>query len=125
MLDGAHILIVEDEALVALDLAVNVIEAEGQIIGPCASVVEAIALLDMSPRPDAAILDISLPGGDVTPLAFRLMDDGIPILFHSGSPVPPEVAARTIITASCPKVAPATRVLEGLRDMLQRRKVST
>ena len=67
-LSRCNILIVEDQAIIALDLESAVEEANGQVIGPASTVREALKLLHAN-EVDAAILDANLPDGDVTPVA--------------------------------------------------------
>ena len=81
MLEDLRILLVEDEALLALDLSM-ILEDEGaHVMGPCASVGAA---LDVTERPDIALLDVDLRGEPVFPVADRLVADGTPIVFHTG-----------------------------------------
>jgi PAS domain S-box-containing protein len=78
------LLIVEDELLVAMELA-NALRTDGwQIMGPAASVEEAFALLADGPMPDAAVLDINLNGQTVYPVADLLHTRGVPYLFCTG-----------------------------------------
>ncbi|MEM7487557.1 MAG: response regulator [Pseudomonadota bacterium] len=81
MLDDVSILIVEDEALIALDLTMT-LEDEGlAVIGPCTNVRSA---LENTSAADAAILDVDLKGEAVFPVADRLAQSGTPFLFHTG-----------------------------------------
>jgi DNA-binding response OmpR family regulator len=71
------ILIVEDEFLVAMELA-SVVQGGGwNVLGPASSVGEAMLLLDRE-TPDAALLDYNLRGQPVTPVAERLHAMGVP-----------------------------------------------
>ncbi len=78
-----HILIVEDEFFVAMDLA-EILEAEGfAVLGPVASVAQALELLRHE-KPDAAILDVVLRGGErVTPVARVLAAMDVPFVLAS------------------------------------------
>jgi DNA-binding response OmpR family regulator len=69
-----RILVVEDDPLTALDLAATVRDTGGTVIGPVASVEEALEILDAI-EVDAAILDVNLSDG----CAFRRSRPGIPI----------------------------------------------
>src|SRR5687768_16146241 len=63
-----HVLVVEDEALVAMDLT-DVLQQQGfKVIGPAPSVARALALLDET-RIDAALLDLNLNGEPGLPVA--------------------------------------------------------
>jgi CheY-like chemotaxis protein len=77
---GVHILIVEDDALLALDLKDH-LEREGfSVMGPAASVSKALALLTHAAC-DAAILDVHLGRGQTSePVAQELRSRGTPFV---------------------------------------------
>ncbi len=77
------VLIVEDRYLMAQDLADEVVRLGGRVVGPANSVQGAAGLLAQS-KPDLAMLDISLQGETVFPLAEELERREIPILFVTG-----------------------------------------
>jgi len=77
-----HILVVEDEALVALELQLSLTEAGFAVLGPAPTVAAALALLAKH-RPDAAVLDASLRGERVTPVAEALARLGVPFVLAS------------------------------------------
>ena len=76
---GRSVVVVEDEALVALDLEETLKSAGLHVMGPAASVAEAMALLEAG-TPDAAILDLNLRGELVTPVARKLREIGVPFV---------------------------------------------
>lgn len=78
-----RILIVEDVALVAMDLEMQAMDAGWTVAGPASTVAEALSIV----RDDcicAAILDIEVGGELVTPVARVLKARGIPFAFGSG-----------------------------------------
>ena len=83
LLTGRKILIVEDEAPIALDLATAVQQAGGIVIGPVASVAGAHAAMAEN-RLDGALLDIRLRNETSFPLADVLAVLNIPFVFVSG-----------------------------------------
>ncbi|CAN7384515.1 response regulator [Bosea sp. LjRoot9] len=87
------ILIVDDEPFIALDLALAVEDAGCLVVGPAGSVREALSLLASS-RVTAAILDVNLSDGDVTPVVDILVARGIPLIFQTGVGLPPSLKAR-------------------------------
>ncbi len=93
MLTGTHILICEDEPFIAYDLALSVEDANGQVVGPAASVREALILLETSPV-TAAILDVHLSDRDVTPVAEALLARGVPMVIQTGVGLPDELKQR-------------------------------
>jgi DNA-binding response OmpR family regulator len=84
MLDDANVMVVEDEAMIALDLATLLQEAGASVAGPYAEVRRARAAV--TPDLHAAILDVDLADGPVIPLADELRARRIPFLFHTGTP---------------------------------------
>ena len=87
------ILVAEDEPIIALDLVWAIGDAGHLAIGPSATVADALALLDREPV-CAAILDVNLLDGDITPVVEYLVARGVPLVLHTGVGVPPELAAR-------------------------------
>ncbi len=82
-LEGRKILIVEDEAAIALSLAAGVSEAGGMVIGPVASVAAAYAAMADNVL-DGALLDIRLRNETSFALADVLAVLSIPFIFVSG-----------------------------------------
>lgn len=82
-LPGERILIVEDEALVAMILEDQLADLGISVAATCSSVPDAMQAIEKS-APHAAILDVNLRGQLVYPVADRLMDRGIPFVFVTG-----------------------------------------
>jgi hypothetical protein len=101
MLRGMRILVVEDEFVLAHELAAHFRDAGATILGPVPSIGQAACYLDSA---DGAILDIDLNGEVVFPLADKLVEMDIPFVFFSGHDeiVMPE---RFRYTQSLPKPA--------------------
>ena len=76
---GRRILLVEDEPVLAMTMQQTLCAAGVRVLGPAASVNSALALIGAE-RPDGAILDLSLRGELVTPVACRLRDMGVPFI---------------------------------------------
>ena len=83
-IEGLRILVVEDEIMVATDLAFSLEDAGARPVGPAYSLSEGLALAERETF-DAAILDLNLHGRDVFPLAERLQERQIPFIFHTGN----------------------------------------
>jgi len=81
---GRRVLIVEDEALVAMDLQFAFEDAGAEVVGPAMSLGDALALAEQAPEIDCALLDVDLAGCDVYPVAQILQSRGIPFIFHTG-----------------------------------------
>jgi CheY-like chemotaxis protein len=78
------ILVVEDEYMIAADLARSLEDLGMAVLGPAASVADALLLLNGEPGPDAAILDVNLGGERVFALADTLQKRGVPFVFATG-----------------------------------------
>lgn len=91
MLKGRTILIVEDEPLVAFDLADLVEDEGGLVAGPVPTVAEGLTLADER-APAAAILDANLEDTDITQLALALIEKGTPFVIYTGTGLPDALA---------------------------------
>ncbi|MBU3076415.1 response regulator [Sphingomonas quercus] len=80
---GRRILVVEDEAVVAMLLEDMLIDLGCEIVGPVANVEQALAVLDAE-TVDAAVLDVNLNGQPSYRIADALADRGRPFLFITG-----------------------------------------
>lgn len=84
-LTGRRVLVVEDETLIAMDLCYTLDDEGATVVGPVASVEDALLLMDAGQAVDAAVLDISLgDGNDVFSLADLLSARGVPYIFSTG-----------------------------------------
>jgi CheY-like chemotaxis protein len=79
----ACILVVEDEALIAMDLQALLQRAGYRVLGPANSPAGALALLDAE-QPDLALLDVNLGGIDVFEVADALAKRNSLIVFLTG-----------------------------------------
>lgn len=92
MLNHALILVAEDEPFIAMDVALAIEDAGGEVAGPAASVREALELLGAR-LIAAAILDVDLIDGDITPVAEAALRLGIPVILQTGTGIPPSLRA--------------------------------
>jgi CheY-like chemotaxis protein len=94
VLRGARLLIVEDEYLLARDMADYFENLGAQIVGPAGTVGDALALID-SCEIQVAVLDVNLRDERVYPVADMLTQKQIPFVFASGygSEIEPEAYA--------------------------------
>ena len=118
MLAGSRVLVVEDEALIALGISEMLTDAEGVPVGPAASIREARQLIRNVAVLDAAVLDVNLADGSVTPILEALSARGIPTVIYTGGVVPEDVRQRhpNLIALSKP-VLPA-RLIGELRKAI-------
>ena len=82
--DGLKVFVVEDEALVALNLEDMLHELGCTVIGPAMRLERANRMVDQGLAADAAILDVNIAGEMVHGLARRLAEQGLPIVFATG-----------------------------------------
>ena len=82
-LKGLRVLVVEDEALVALQLEDMLSELGCRVVGPASRVGQGLDLLSTE-TVDAAVLDLNVAGELVYPVAKSLADQGHPFIFVTG-----------------------------------------
>jgi PAS domain S-box-containing protein len=83
LVNGNRILLVEDEALVAMMMRDSLVELGFSVVGPFDRADEALACASDEPL-DAAILDVNLGGDLVYPVAERLARRDVPFVFVTG-----------------------------------------
>lgn len=92
------VLVVEDEFLIAMDLNEVLAGAGFEVVGPVGSVEEALSRLAVD-RPDAAVLDVSLSGERVTPVAHMLLLMQVPFVLASAF-LPPDLLNEPILATA-------------------------
>ncbi|MFP3547270.1 response regulator [Rhizobium sp. SIMBA_035] len=109
------ILIVEDEWLLASELARHVKGAGYEVVGPVPTTEDAAERIN-DDRPDAAILDVQLDGETTFSLAADLSVLGIPFFFLTGHTEKdyPQLEGRVILS----KPAEVSLVLQTLADLV-------
>ena len=80
-----RVLIVEDEAIIALDIADQLTHAGFQVVGPAPSVAKALKLLT-DVGCDIALLDVNLRDETAEAVARQLRSQRTPFLFLSAVP---------------------------------------
>lgn len=83
-LSDCHILVVEDEYMLADDLRTELGDADAVVIGPVGTIEDALQIVHSDKKIDGAVLDINLRGEMVFPLADLLAHRGVPFLFTTG-----------------------------------------
>jgi two-component system, chemotaxis family, sensor kinase Cph1 len=95
--EGARVLLVEDNAMIAAEV-VEALDAMGAVVvGPVGRLAAALRLIETEPV-DVALLDVDLNGTKVWPLAEQLASRSVPFCFASGYDpslvVPPKLRDR-------------------------------
>ena len=80
-LSGRRLLVVEDRYLVASELEAQLCAYGAEVLGPCASLEAALAVVDQA---DGAVLDVDLWGQAAYPLAERLSGRNRAFVFLTG-----------------------------------------
>ena len=107
------VLLVEDDFLIAMAMQ-DALEAVGyEVVGPAATVAEALRLVETR-RPDLALVDITLRGGDSgVDLCRALRRRDVPCLFVSGEPTRAR-AARDIALGYLAKPCREQTIIESV-----------
>lgn len=113
-----RILVAEDELIIAFDLCDTVKEAGFEVEGPHAGISSAM-LAFQKEKPDLAILDIQLDDGVVFPLAKKLSDENIPIIFHSGRHSREEVEEKFPSATTLAKPCPPSAMIRAVNEVLE------
>ena len=115
---GRRILIAEDEAMVAYDLAETVEAAGFRVEGPHPGISDAM-LSFQKEKPDLAILDVELSDGNVFSFARTLKAEDVPVIFHTGSFSRKEIANRFPNAIVRVKPCPPTSMLDAVDEALE------
>lgn len=92
------VLVVKDEFLIAMDLKL-LLEGRGwRVLGPAATVKEALRLLD-GELPAVALLDVTLKDGAVTPVAEALRGRKVPFVVASAYSRPELIGGDVLVGA--------------------------
>ncbi|ATQ57919.1 response regulator [Paracoccus yeei] len=84
LLRERHILVVEDDFLLASELCRALEQAGATIVGPVPDLPAALDLIASAPVVQGAILDVNLRGQMVFPAADMLIERNLPFLFATG-----------------------------------------
>ena len=82
-MQGWHILVAEDEPLVALDLELGLGDAGATVLGPFKRCEDAMRDAGAASL-HAAVLDVNLIDGNCEALAVRLRELAVPFVLHTG-----------------------------------------
>jgi DNA-binding response OmpR family regulator len=119
-LENISVLLVEDEALVAIDVKAIIEMAGGRVVGPAYSLGQGFSWMDRG-RIDCAVLDVNLHNETVFKLADVLVDRGIPIIFlsaHSLADAPPRHRDRCLVR----KPFNTASLIQAIRIAIARRR---
>jgi DNA-binding response OmpR family regulator len=116
---GKRILVVEDEALLALDLRCVLEEQGASVVGPCYRLQTALSVAAQGGI-DGAVLDVDLAGETVFPVADVLSRSHVPFVFHTGRPDTNRLKDGYLDAAVCSKPSDPEEVVRVLSALLHR-----
>ncbi|MBZ7927666.1 response regulator (plasmid) [Ensifer adhaerens] len=93
VLQGAKILVLEDEFFIALDVEAAMQTAGADVVGPFADLPQALAAASREDL-SLAVLDIRLVSTTTKPVCDLLTERKIPFFFYSGQPLPDDMAVK-------------------------------
>jgi DNA-binding response OmpR family regulator len=105
VLAECHVLLVEDEFVIARSLSLALEDAGATILGPAATTERALRLLEGTDRVDAAVLDVNLRGETVYAVADALLARAVPFVFTTGytaSVIPPRYLGVDVLQKPLP-----------------------
>ncbi len=117
-LSGKIILLVEDEAMLAMELQFALEDAGAEVVGPALSLGSALGLVAQPVEIDAAILDVDIGGVDVFPVAQALELRGIPFVFHTGHGERLQLNTMFPAAPVITKPVPSDKLIEAIRRQI-------
>lgn len=116
ILAGRHVLIVEDEYMIAAAFALELEDDGALVVGPSPTVTHAMDLLAQTELLDLAVLDANVRGEAIYPIADLLNERGVPFVLVTGydrQSIPSRFQERPILE----KPVEAAVVVSALRDL--------
>jgi DNA-binding NarL/FixJ family response regulator len=118
-LQGARVLVIEDDALLLMELEAILVNAGAEVIGVCRTVPDGVAAAQQEDIA-AAVLDVRIGRDTIAPVARQLASRGTPFVFYTGQvgndPAIAEWADRVIV----PKPAKAATIVSAVAGLLPR-----
>lgn len=82
-LAGVHVLVVEDDFLILMELDAVLHDAGAEVVDSCRTIEAALARLDKDAI-GVAVLDLRVGRESIAPVARRLAERGVPFVFYTG-----------------------------------------
>jgi len=82
-LGGVRVLVVEDDPFLLMDLESTLVGAGAVVVGLCRTLEEALRCSDPADF-SVAVLDFRLGAETASPVARRLVEQGVPFVFYTG-----------------------------------------
>jgi DNA-binding response OmpR family regulator len=113
---GSAVLVLEDEAIIALDICDALADAGHDVLGPCEASADALKLLE-TVSPDLAVLDVKLRDGSGLQVARELSRRRIPFVFYSAEPPDASLQSEFPDAPTVQKPASMRTVMAALRNI--------
>ena len=117
-LQGARILVAEDDAILAFDLGITLQRAGALVLGPTLTLAHTLAMAQTATL-SAAVLDISLRDEEVFPAARELKARGVGIVFYTGYAAVDQLMRDWPDAQVLTKPTPARLLVEAVRRVLR------
>jgi DNA-binding response OmpR family regulator len=114
-----RVLLVEDEALIALDMQ-DALEAAGHVVAAIADRVDSAAELANTGAFDIAVLDVHLDGVQIWPVAEILRERGIPLILLTGLLSTADVPASCAAAPRLAKPVDQSALLETVATLVKK-----
>jgi DNA-binding NtrC family response regulator len=118
-LQGAEVLVVEDDFLISMQVSAVLADAGAQVVGPARSVEAALSLIDRESI-SAAVLDIRVGATTAADVARRLHARNIPFVFYTGQLASDTFRSEWPDCQFISKPAQATVIVAVLAGLLKR-----
>jgi CheY-like chemotaxis protein len=116
-LTGQRVLVVEDEWIIADDLAQALREYKAEVVGPAPTLSDALNLLASESALTGAVIDVNLRGMMAYPLADELCRRGVPVVLATGYD-PESIPPRYANLPRCHKPLDAETVARTLQSLV-------
>lgn len=118
-LRGMRILVVEDDALLLMDLESILADAGAEVVGRCRTVGDALSAVERD-NAAAAVLDVKVGQESITPVVRQLARRGTPFVFYTGQLIGSDpVLAEWPDSKVVAKPAEARAIVSAVADLLQ------
>lgn len=82
-LQGVRVLVVEDDAILLMELEMILRDAGADVVGACRTLKDALATVHSEPI-GVALLDVRIGGETIAPVVRQLSKHGTPFVFYTG-----------------------------------------
>ena len=117
-LNGARLLVVEDEFMILLELESILLEAGAASVSLCGTLDKALEQIETESFA-AALLDMRVGRNDIAPVARALDRHGIPFAFYTGQLAKDPVRAEWPDRPTISKPAPARLITQTLAGLIE------